>query len=178
MLIVTLWGRYFYYPHVTDEETEAQMFSNLPKEIHQRSGKARVPTQEGPQVVRLTPPILANAWQQKGFWYANLFSPSQYNYDKSIVDSGTTNLRLPKKVFEAAVKSIKAASSVSGNKDRDTKDNSITESHEGQSSTRAKTPTLRPLYLDHLKVVLFHGPQSVCTQSPWSVLAFTLALFL
>jgi hypothetical protein len=30
------------------------------------------------------------------------------------VDSGTTNLRLPKKVFEAAVKSIKAASSVSG----------------------------------------------------------------
>ena len=37
----------------------------------------------------------------------------QYNYDKSIVDSGTTNLRLPKKVFEAAVKSIKTASSVS-----------------------------------------------------------------
>lgn len=36
----------------------------------------------------------------------------QYNYDKSIVDSGTTNLRLPKKVFEAAVKSIKTASSV------------------------------------------------------------------
>lgn len=40
--------------------------------------------------------------------------PPQYNYDKSIVDSGTTNLRLPKKVFEAAVKSIKTASSVSG----------------------------------------------------------------
>ncbi|XP_027713296.1 beta-secretase 1 isoform X2 [Vombatus ursinus] len=36
---------------------------------------------------------------------------SMYNYDKSIVDSGTTNLRLPKKVFEAAVKSIKTASS-------------------------------------------------------------------
>ncbi|XP_032023399.1 beta-secretase 1 isoform X2 [Hylobates moloch] len=35
----------------------------------------------------------------------------EYNYDKSIVDSGTTNLRLPKKVFEATVKSIKAASS-------------------------------------------------------------------
>nr|KAF6436966.1 beta-secretase 1 [Molossus molossus] len=35
----------------------------------------------------------------------------EYNYDKSIVDSGTTNLRLPKKVFDAAVKSIKAASS-------------------------------------------------------------------
>ncbi|NXC80920.1 BACE1 secretase, partial [Cercotrichas coryphoeus] len=35
----------------------------------------------------------------------------EYNYDKSIVDSGTTNLRLPKKVFEAAVKSIKTASS-------------------------------------------------------------------
>ncbi|KAF6102262.1 beta-secretase 1 [Phyllostomus discolor] len=35
----------------------------------------------------------------------------EYNYDKSIVDSGTTNLRLPKKVFEAAVRSIKAASS-------------------------------------------------------------------
>uniref|UniRef100_A0ACB8EYN9 Beta-site APP-cleaving enzyme n=1 Tax=Sphaerodactylus townsendi TaxID=933632 RepID=A0ACB8EYN9_9SAUR len=34
----------------------------------------------------------------------------EYNYDKSIVDSGTTNLRLPKKVFEAAVKSIKTAS--------------------------------------------------------------------
>ncbi|KAJ6653189.1 hypothetical protein lerEdw1_010062 [Lerista edwardsae] len=34
-----------------------------------------------------------------------------YNYDKSIVDSGTTNLRLPKKVFEAAVKAIKTASS-------------------------------------------------------------------
>lgn len=40
--------------------------------------------------------------------------PSQYNYDKSIVDSGTTNLRLPKKVFEAAVKSIKTASAVRG----------------------------------------------------------------
>lgn len=38
----------------------------------------------------------------------------QYNYDKSIVDSGTTNLRLPKKVFEEAVKSIKTASSVRG----------------------------------------------------------------
>uniref|UniRef100_A0A6I8P6P2 Beta-secretase 1 n=1 Tax=Ornithorhynchus anatinus TaxID=9258 RepID=A0A6I8P6P2_ORNAN len=35
----------------------------------------------------------------------------EYNYDKSIVDSGTTNLRLPKKVFAAAVKSIKTASS-------------------------------------------------------------------
>ncbi|KAH0623395.1 hypothetical protein JD844_031668 [Phrynosoma platyrhinos] len=35
----------------------------------------------------------------------------EYNYDKSIVDSGTTNLRLPKKVFDAAVKSIKTASS-------------------------------------------------------------------
>ncbi|XP_053547375.1 beta-secretase 1 [Bombina bombina] len=35
----------------------------------------------------------------------------EYNYDKSIVDSGTTNLRLPKRVFDAAVKSIKAASS-------------------------------------------------------------------
>ncbi|KAM3830786.1 beta-secretase 1 isoform 1-T1 [Vipera latastei] len=35
----------------------------------------------------------------------------EYNYDKSIVDSGTTNLRLPKKVFEEAVKSIKTASS-------------------------------------------------------------------
>ncbi|OCT72470.1 beta-secretase 1 [Xenopus laevis] len=34
----------------------------------------------------------------------------EYNYDKSIVDSGTTNLRLPKRVFDAAVKSIKAAS--------------------------------------------------------------------
>lgn len=39
--------------------------------------------------------------------------PLQYNYDKSIVDSGTTNLRLPKKVFQAAVKAIEAASSVS-----------------------------------------------------------------
>lgn len=39
----------------------------------------------------------------------------QYNYDKSIVDSGTTNLRLPKKVFQAAVKAIEAASSVSPN---------------------------------------------------------------
>lgn len=46
-------------------------------------------------------------------WSLLLFCP-QYNYDKSIVDSGTTNLRLPKKVFEAAVKSIKTASSVSG----------------------------------------------------------------
>ncbi|MGH0153412.1 UNVERIFIED_CONTAM: hypothetical protein FKN15_073397 [Acipenser sinensis] len=35
----------------------------------------------------------------------------QYNYDKSIVDSGTTNLRLPRKVFQSAVKAIKAASS-------------------------------------------------------------------
>lgn len=37
----------------------------------------------------------------------------QYNYDKSIVDSGTTNLRLPRKVFQAAIKAIEAASSVS-----------------------------------------------------------------
>uniref|UniRef100_A0A8B9J9C1 Beta-secretase 1 n=1 Tax=Astyanax mexicanus TaxID=7994 RepID=A0A8B9J9C1_ASTMX len=37
----------------------------------------------------------------------------EYNYDKSIVDSGTTNLRLPRKVFQAAVKAIEAASSVS-----------------------------------------------------------------
>lgn len=37
----------------------------------------------------------------------------QYNFDKSIVDSGTTNLRLPRKVFQAAVKAIEAASSVS-----------------------------------------------------------------
>ncbi|KAG5837371.1 hypothetical protein ANANG_G00238560 [Anguilla anguilla] len=35
----------------------------------------------------------------------------EYNYDKSIVDSGTTNLRLPHKVFQAAVKAIEAASS-------------------------------------------------------------------
>ncbi|XP_033970465.1 beta-secretase 1 isoform X2 [Trematomus bernacchii] len=35
----------------------------------------------------------------------------EYNYDKSIVDSGTTNLRLPRKVFKAAVKAIEAASS-------------------------------------------------------------------
>ncbi|MEQ2247215.1 Beta-site APP-cleaving enzyme [Ilyodon furcidens] len=35
----------------------------------------------------------------------------EYNYDKSIVDSGTTNLRLPRKVFQAAVKAIEAASS-------------------------------------------------------------------
>uniref|UniRef100_A0A8C9VYW0 Beta-secretase 1 n=1 Tax=Scleropages formosus TaxID=113540 RepID=A0A8C9VYW0_SCLFO len=35
----------------------------------------------------------------------------EYNYDKSIVDSGTTNLRLPRKVFQAAVKAIQAASS-------------------------------------------------------------------
>ncbi|MGH0184402.1 UNVERIFIED_CONTAM: hypothetical protein FKN15_014521, partial [Acipenser sinensis] len=35
----------------------------------------------------------------------------EYNYDKSIVDSGTTNLRLPRKVFQSAVKAIKAASS-------------------------------------------------------------------
>lgn len=35
----------------------------------------------------------------------------EYNYDKSIVDSGTTNLRLPRKVFQAAVKAIEGASS-------------------------------------------------------------------
>ncbi|KAI7800328.1 beta-secretase 1 precursor [Triplophysa rosa] len=35
----------------------------------------------------------------------------EYNYDKSIVDSGTTNLRLPRKVFQSAVKAIEAASS-------------------------------------------------------------------
>ncbi|KAG9327884.1 hypothetical protein JZ751_018416, partial [Albula glossodonta] len=37
----------------------------------------------------------------------------EYNYDKSILDSGTTNLRLPRKVFQAAVTAIEAASSVS-----------------------------------------------------------------
>ncbi|XP_078726232.1 beta-secretase 1-like isoform X1 [Lampetra fluviatilis] len=31
----------------------------------------------------------------------------EYNYDKSIVDSGTTNLRLPKRVFNAVVSAIK-----------------------------------------------------------------------
>lgn len=41
-----------------------------------------------------------------------IFCLLQYNYDKSIVDSGTTNLRLPRKVFQAAVKAIEAASSV------------------------------------------------------------------
>ncbi|KAI1903857.1 hypothetical protein AGOR_G00031540 [Albula goreensis] len=35
----------------------------------------------------------------------------EYNYDKSILDSGTTNLRLPRKVFQAAVTAIEAASS-------------------------------------------------------------------
>lgn len=56
------------------------------------------------------------AWRGAGLGYPLGHSSSrclQYNYDKSIVDSGTTNLRLPKKVFEAAVKSIKTASSVS-----------------------------------------------------------------
>lgn len=56
--------------------------------------------------------------QGNGLWSCTYVTrpllPPQYNYDKSIVDSGTTNLRLPKKVFEAAVKSIKTASSVSG----------------------------------------------------------------
>lgn len=42
-----------------------------------------------------------------------IFCVWQYNYDKSIVDSGTTNLRLPRKVFQGAVKAIEAASSVS-----------------------------------------------------------------
>ncbi|XP_071095945.1 beta-secretase 1-like [Haliotis cracherodii] len=32
----------------------------------------------------------------------------EYNYDKTIVDSGTTNLRLPDKVFQALVKGIQA----------------------------------------------------------------------
>lgn len=45
--------------------------------------------------------------------HLSLFCLLQYNYDKSIVDSGTTNLRLPRKVFQAAVKAIEAASSVS-----------------------------------------------------------------
>ncbi|XP_004749968.1 beta-secretase 1 isoform X2 [Mustela putorius furo] len=58
----------------------------------------------------------------------------EYNYDKSIVDSGTTNLRLPKKVFEAAVKSIKAASSVSGTQGRGTRDDTVSEEvREGHS---------------------------------------------
>ncbi|KAJ8383680.1 hypothetical protein AAFF_G00216510 [Aldrovandia affinis] len=35
----------------------------------------------------------------------------EYNYDKSIVDSGTTNLRLPHRVFRTAVKAIESASS-------------------------------------------------------------------
>ncbi|XP_036381529.1 beta-secretase 1-like [Megalops cyprinoides] len=35
----------------------------------------------------------------------------EYNNDKSIVDSGTTNLRIPRKVFQAVVNSIKDVSS-------------------------------------------------------------------
>jgi hypothetical protein len=72
----------------------------VPKDAHIQNGKAKMPTPVGCLAVRFTPPT------------SPPLSP-QYNYDKSIVDSGTTNLRLPKKVFEAAVKSIKAASSVS-----------------------------------------------------------------
>lgn len=92
--LVTPGGRYFCHPHFKDEGVEAPRLSSLPEEI---------PTQAGPAV---------RAW--RGGRLPTVPSPSQYNYDKSIVDSGTTNLRLPKKVFEAAVKSIKAASSVSG----------------------------------------------------------------
>lgn len=66
----------------------------------------------------------------------------EYNYDKSIVDSGTTNLRLPKKVFEAAVKSIKAASSVSGTKDRGTRDDTVS-----QEVCDSHTPPQQPRYL-------------------------------
>lgn len=75
----------------------------MPEEIPLSSCKAGMPTQAGPAL---------RAWRRGRL--PTVPSPSQYNYDKSIVDSGTTNLRLPKKVFEAAVKSIKAASSVSG----------------------------------------------------------------
>lgn len=72
-----------------------------------------MPTSIGCLAVRFTSPS------------SSPFSP-QYNYDKSIVDSGTTNLRLPKKVFEAAVKSIKAASSVSGLRAGETVSESVT----------------------------------------------------
>jgi len=67
----------------------------------------------------------------------------EYNYDKSIVDSGTTNLRLPKKVFEAAVKSIKAASSVSGTQGRGTRDDTVSEEvREGPLSPHQGTSCL------------------------------------
>lgn len=46
LILITLWGRYYY--HFKDEETEAPRFSNLPDDIHLRSGKARMPTQARP----------------------------------------------------------------------------------------------------------------------------------
>lgn len=70
-----------------------------------------MPTQTAPN--SQTNP-LARTWHREQLLSTLTSLLPQYNYDKSIVDSGTTNLRLPKKVFEAAVKSIKAASSVSG----------------------------------------------------------------
>lgn len=39
--------------------------------------------------------------------------PLQYNADKAIVDSGTTLLRLPQKVFDAVVEGVARASLVS-----------------------------------------------------------------
>lgn len=43
-----------------------------------------------------------------------LTSPVQYNADKAIVDSGTTLLRLPQKVFTAVVEAVARTSLVSG----------------------------------------------------------------
>lgn len=40
-------------------------------------------------------------------------SPFQYNADKAIVDSGTTLLRLPQKVFNAVVEAVARTSLVS-----------------------------------------------------------------
>jgi len=37
----------------------------------------------------------------------------QYNFDKTIVDSGTTNLRLPTLVYDATMQMIKQLSDVS-----------------------------------------------------------------
>lgn len=166
MLIITLWGRYYYSPHVTDEEIEAQMFSNLPKEIHQRSGKARMPTQEGPPAVRLTPPILANAWHHKAFWCANLSSPLSTTMTRASWTVAPPTFVYPRKCSKLLSNPSRQPPRSVGLR---TGIQEMTVSRGAQSSTRAKTPTLRPLYLDHLKGVLCYGPQSVGTQSPWSV---------
>lgn len=102
------------------------------------------------------------------------------------MDSGTTNLRLPKKVFEAAVKSIKTASSVSGTHPFPTGTaqgravGSVAAPHHPVTSAWPSSPSLSPWQTEKFPDGFWLGEQLVCWQvgtTPWHIFP-VLSLYL